>query len=57
MYKKDALVLGVRDDGVGIDESVLRRGRTGHWGIAGMKERAEQIGAEFRIMSRPRFRH
>lgn len=53
MYERDALVLGVRDNGIGIDESILKRGRTGHWGITGMRERAEKIGAEFRILSRP----
>jgi signal transduction histidine kinase len=42
----------VRDDGCGIDEQVLRSGRDGHWGLSGMRERAERIGARFRVWSR-----
>lgn len=44
----------VRDDGRGIDPQVLRSGREGHWGIPGMRERAEEIGARLRLWSRPR---
>src|SRR5262249_18937044 len=32
----------VRDDGRGIDPQVLRAGRDGHWGLSGMRERAER---------------
>ncbi|MGA7524166.1 MAG: two-component regulator propeller domain-containing protein [Acidobacteriaceae bacterium] len=42
----------VRDDGQGIDPHVLDSGREGHWGLAGMKERAESIGATLRLRSR-----
>jgi signal transduction histidine kinase len=42
----------VRDDGCGIDPQVLRAGREGHWGLAGMRERAERIGARLRVWSR-----
>jgi nitrate/nitrite-specific signal transduction histidine kinase len=42
----------VRDDGAGIDEEVLKAGRQGHWGLSGMRERAEQIGARLRLWSR-----
>ena len=42
----------VRDDGRGIDQEVLRSGRDGHWGITGMRERAEEIGASLRLWSR-----
>ena len=48
-----SLRLFVRDDGVGIDEHVLEAGREGHWGLRGMRERAERIGAEFHVFSRP----
>ena len=42
----DAFVLIVRDDGKGIDPQVLQdRGRAGHWGLRGLYERAEGIGA------------
>ena len=42
----------VRDDGRGIDEQVLRSGRDGHWGLSGMRERAERIGARLKVWSR-----
>jgi signal transduction histidine kinase/ligand-binding sensor domain-containing protein len=42
----------VRDDGRGIDADVLNAGREGHWGLAGMRERAEGIGASFKVRSR-----
>jgi signal transduction histidine kinase len=42
----------VRDNGKGIDEDVLRTGRDGHWGLSGMRERAQRIGAGFRVWSR-----
>jgi signal transduction histidine kinase len=37
--------LFVRDNGRGFDAEVLRNGRDGHWGLAGMRERAEAIGS------------
>jgi signal transduction histidine kinase/ligand-binding sensor domain-containing protein len=51
-YAADGLRMFVRDDGRGIDLQVVRTGRDGHWGIAGMRERAEAMGAQFRIRSR-----
>jgi len=42
----------VRDDGCGIDAPVLQGGRDGHWGLSGMRERAEKIGGKLRVMSR-----
>jgi signal transduction histidine kinase len=42
----------VRDDGCGIDPQVLRAGREGHWGLPGMRERAERVGARLRVWSR-----
>ena len=42
----------VRDDGCGIDPQVLRAGREGHWGLPGMRERAERIGARLSVWSR-----
>ncbi|EIL94520.1 sensor histidine kinase [Rhodanobacter spathiphylli] len=45
-WRRDGLHVLVRDDGDGIDEAVLRDGgRAGHWGLQGMRERAERIGA------------
>jgi len=31
---------------------VLHRGREGHWGLPGMRERAERAGARLRVWSR-----
>jgi signal transduction histidine kinase/ligand-binding sensor domain-containing protein len=43
----------VRDDGCGIDPAVLHSGREGHWGLMGMRERSERIGASLKLRSRP----
>jgi signal transduction histidine kinase len=42
----------VRDNGCGIDPHVLESGREGHWGLPGMRERAEKIGGHLRVWSR-----
>jgi hypothetical protein len=41
----------VRDNGCGIDPSVLQLGREGHWGLPGMRERAERIGGRLHVWS------
>lgn len=41
----------VRDDGCGMDTHLLQHGRDGHFGLAGMRERAHRIGATFEICS------
>jgi ligand-binding sensor domain-containing protein len=51
-YAHHYLRLFIRDDGCGIDSRVLRSGRDGHWGLSGMRERAERIGARLHIRSR-----
>jgi ligand-binding sensor domain-containing protein/signal transduction histidine kinase len=46
--------LRVRDDGRGIDPTILEAGgRSGHWGLQGMYERAQKIGGQLRFWSRP----
>jgi signal transduction histidine kinase len=50
-YRPRGLRLIVRDDGSGIDPEVLSSGRSGHWGLSGMRERAEDFGAELEIRS------
>ena len=42
----------VRDDGSGIDQRTLQTGRDGHWGLSGMRERAERIGARLHVLSK-----
>jgi signal transduction histidine kinase/ligand-binding sensor domain-containing protein len=41
----------IRDDGQGIPPAILKEGRSGHYGLAGMRERAAQIGAKLNIWS------
>src|SRR5271163_2106893 len=43
----------VRDNGCGIDQYVVQTRRESHWGLLGMRERAESIGAKLTIWSRP----
>lgn len=43
-YGARELRLRVRDDGEGIDRTVLHGGRQGHFGLCGMRERAEFVG-------------
>ncbi|HEU4769038.1 MAG TPA: two-component regulator propeller domain-containing protein [Pyrinomonadaceae bacterium] len=53
-YDSRQFRLRVRDDGRGIDPKILEAGgRAGHWGLQGMRERAEKIGGELRFWSRP----
>jgi signal transduction histidine kinase/ligand-binding sensor domain-containing protein len=51
-YGATELHVLVRDDGRGIDPQVVRAGSDGHWGIPGMRERAQRIGATLKIRSR-----
>jgi len=45
-YGVEAFRLRIRDDGRGVDPEVLKEGgRPGHWGLRGIRERAERIGA------------
>ena len=51
-YDRDKLRLRVRDDGKGIDPKVLHAGgQPGHFGIPGMRERAQRIGAHLDFWS------
>lgn len=51
-YLAHQLRILVRDDGCGIDPEVLESGREGHFGLSGMRERAERIGARLKVWSR-----
>ena len=50
-YGSRGLRVLVRDNGRGINGEVLKSGTDGHWGLPGMRERADRIGADFRVMS------
>jgi signal transduction histidine kinase len=52
-YGGSDMRLLVKDDGAGIDPEVLRTGREGHFGLSGMRERAERIGGRLRLWSAP----
>jgi signal transduction histidine kinase/ligand-binding sensor domain-containing protein len=47
------LTLAISDNGVGIDSKLVDNGKAGHFGLAGMKERAERIGGKFTLTSAP----
>jgi signal transduction histidine kinase/ligand-binding sensor domain-containing protein len=51
MYGPREVHLRIRDDGKGIDPQHLNAGRSGHWGLINMRERAEQIGSELSLWS------
>jgi ligand-binding sensor domain-containing protein/signal transduction histidine kinase len=50
-YAARHLRILVRDNGCGINAQVLEAGREGHWGLSGMRERAEKIGAMLVVSS------
>jgi signal transduction histidine kinase/ligand-binding sensor domain-containing protein len=50
-YGAREIRLRVRDDGRGIDPTDLSTGRARHWGLASMRERAVQIGAQLDLWS------
>src|SRR5258706_14427513 len=52
-YSDRELHLRIRDNGCGMDPQMLEKGRDGHWGLAGMRERARRIGGMFQILSSP----
>jgi signal transduction histidine kinase/ligand-binding sensor domain-containing protein len=53
-YGSAAVDLRVRDDGRGISASVLELGgRSGHFGLIGMRERARKLGGQLVIWSKP----
>jgi signal transduction histidine kinase len=51
-YRPSELQIIVRDNGCGIDDERLQWDQNTHWGLRGMRERAEVIGARLRILSR-----
>jgi signal transduction histidine kinase/ligand-binding sensor domain-containing protein len=54
-YDDAKLQVRVRDDGQGIDPAMLAEQRSGHFGLRGMRERAELIGGHVDVWSRVGF--
>ena len=52
-YLPGRLRVVVRDNGKGFDHQLFRPAQASHWGLQGMRKRAREIGAQFRIWSRP----
>ncbi|HKQ12874.1 MAG TPA: two-component regulator propeller domain-containing protein [Steroidobacteraceae bacterium] len=52
-YGEGALHVRIRDDGRGIGATVLESGKPGHFGLLGMRERAQRLGAHFEVWSKP----
>lgn len=51
-YDEQVLRVRIRDNGTGIDPKVLKDGgRPGHWGLRGIRERADRIGAHLDFWS------
>jgi signal transduction histidine kinase len=46
------LCVRVRDDGIGVDSTILAGGqRAGHWGLPGIRERSQSIGGRLNVWS------
>jgi signal transduction histidine kinase len=52
IYRATELCLEVKDNGCGIDPRIAEAGKPGHFGLIGMRERAERIGGVLTIASR-----
>lgn len=52
-YAANRLRMLVQDNGCGIDAQLLQSGKAGHWGLKGIRERAERIGAKLNLLSNP----
>lgn len=54
IYDSREFRLRIRDNGCGIDPVILEDGgRGGHWGLQGMRERAQRISGQIELWSRP----
>jgi signal transduction histidine kinase len=48
-FGKKVFTITCSDNGVGIPSEITSQGRSGHYGLLGMKERAERMGGSLRI--------
>lgn len=51
VYERGRFAVRVADDGVGMAQGILRSGKAGHWGLAGMRERATEMRGTLLIRS------
>ena len=52
-YASHSLNMKIADNGVDMEDVVRTSGKEGHWGLLGMRERAERIKATLSITSQP----
>jgi signal transduction histidine kinase len=52
-FEPGSIALTVRDDGAGFDPEKRNLSQRGHFGLAGMRERAQALGGTFDLESRP----
>ncbi len=53
IYQRDSVRLRITDDGKGFDLNDPGFTAGAHWGLTSMRERAQQINAEFQLASTP----
>jgi signal transduction histidine kinase/ligand-binding sensor domain-containing protein len=54
LFAREGMLIRITDNGVGIDERMLGEGgKPGHFGLRGMFERAQRVGAKLTIRSKP----
>lgn len=53
-YASHALIVSICDNGIGVSEwRIDERQKEGHWGVAGMRERAAKLGGQLMVTSSP----
>jgi ligand-binding sensor domain-containing protein/signal transduction histidine kinase len=50
-FARSELTLEVRDNGVGFDPEAIEKNQNHHYGLVGMRERAQSVGGRFRLQS------
>ncbi|MGH9853428.1 MAG: sensor histidine kinase, partial [Blastocatellia bacterium] len=52
-FNRSGLQVEIEDDGCGFDPSIIHSSNGRHYGLIGMRERAEKLGGQFRLTSSP----